>query len=325
MTIHTLELRNLSDHQLLSATENIVKTEREILLSVLQHLREIDRRKLYSALKYKSLFEYVVKKLGYSEDQAFRRISAMRMLKSFPAEMAQQIESKLQEGTLCLTHLNMAQSLFKKEEAHQKISIENKMDLFAKLENTSTREAERIVIEQSSQSANFPTEKIRPINDNLSELKVVLSLEQLGKIQKLKGLLAHKNPKMAFPELLEILLDLAIAKLDPGQKPAAPRVKATPDGSDLNLKFPLLKSGAIQSKQNSRYISAELRREIWRKCQSRCVNCKSTFALEIDHIQPLAHGGKSEVTNLRLTCRSCNQRAAWKKIGPEKMQKYLDL
>ncbi len=69
MAINSNDLRKLDDRELLSATENIVKAEREILICVLHHLREIDRRKLYSALKYKSLFEYTVKKLGYSEDQ----------------------------------------------------------------------------------------------------------------------------------------------------------------------------------------------------------------------------------------------------------------
>jgi hypothetical protein len=363
-----LNLRNLDDRQLLAATETLVKTEREILLSVLHHLQEIDRRKLYSALKFRSLFDYVVKKLGYSEDQAVRRISAMRMLKSFSPEICERIESKINDGALCLTHLNMAQNLFNKEEAFlsQKISSEQKMEVLDKLENTSTREAEKIVIGLSSAPIQIPPEKLRPITDELSELKTVLNKEQLAKIQKLKGLLAHKNPKMSFTELLDVLLDLGIEKFDPGQKVVRtyqPKIAEQKGYCQINSKHlqiskpedsnspnshaaPQLINKTVikkvfsdatkpnQCKESpamdtqlckpttSRFIPAKIKREVWRKHQSQCVNCKSTFALEIDHVQPVAMGGTSEIENLRLTCRSCNQRAARKKLGAHVMDRY---
>ncbi len=364
-----MSLRNLNDRQLLSATEILVRTEREILLSVLHHLQEIDRRKLYSALKFKSLFDYVVQKLGYSEDQACRRISAMRMLKSFSPEVCERIESKINDGALCLTHLNMAQNFFKKEEAilSQKISSEKKLEVLEKIENTSTREAEKIVIGLSSAPIQIPPEKLRPITDELSELKTVLNKEQLAKIQKLKGLLAHRNPNMEFTELLDVLLDLGMEEFDPGQKvvrsyqskifnqkghgqikskliqinksvnshsensPAAQRVPNKTDLDQVNssAKNPNENNESpatnvrLCKPTNPRFISAKIRREVWRKYQSQCANCKSTFTLEIDHIQPLALGGNSEIKNLSMTCRSCNQRAGRNKLGAYVMDRYI--
>ncbi len=125
---------------------------------------------------------------------------------------------------------------------------------------------------------------------------------------------------MEFAELLDFLLNLGIEEFDPGQKTAAPRVVSQKSEKDPKVK----RTNRFDSKQNQRFISAKLRREVWQKYQSCCVSCKSTYALEIDHVRPVALGGKSEMTNLRLTCRSCNQRAALKKLGAEKMEKYLN-
>ncbi|HEY8278906.1 MAG TPA: HNH endonuclease signature motif containing protein, partial [Bdellovibrionota bacterium] len=66
-----------------------------------------------------------------------------------------------------------------------------------------------------------------------------------------------------------------------------------------------------------------LHRQIWERDQSRCTNCGSTYALEVDHILPKAKGGSDDATNLRLLCRSCNQRAAIREFGQAKMQNYL--
>ncbi|NUM89448.1 MAG: HNH endonuclease, partial [Bdellovibrionales bacterium] len=49
----------------------------------------------------------------------------------------------------------------------------------------------------------------------------------------------------------------------------------------------------------------------------------SRYALEIDHRVPRAHGGTSTPENLRLLCRSCNQRAAIQAFGLRKMEPHL--
>ena len=83
----------MSDAVLLETTDKLVAQERGLLISILEHLREIDRRRLFCDLGYNSLFEYAVKRLKYSEDQAGRRIAAMLLLKELP-----EIEEKIEDG-----------------------------------------------------------------------------------------------------------------------------------------------------------------------------------------------------------------------------------
>ncbi|MBX9766475.1 MAG: hypothetical protein K2X47_04310, partial [Bdellovibrionales bacterium] len=65
-------LKSLKDEVLLANIKKLVAQEREILTSVLHHLREVERRRLFSSLGFSSLYSYAVGALGYSEDQAYR-------------------------------------------------------------------------------------------------------------------------------------------------------------------------------------------------------------------------------------------------------------
>lgn len=51
-----------------------------------------------------------------------------------------------------------------------------------------------------------------------------------------------------------------------------------------------------------------VRDRILKKCGYKCVQCKSTENLEVDHIIPLARGGKHNEKNMQILCRSCNRK-----------------
>jgi ATP phosphoribosyltransferase regulatory subunit HisZ len=94
-----MNLKIISNQTLLEATQKLVLEERKLNLDILHHLKEIELRKLHLELGFSSLFEYTVQSLGYSEDAAYRRISAMRLMKSLP-----QIEEKIASGSLSFNH-----------------------------------------------------------------------------------------------------------------------------------------------------------------------------------------------------------------------------
>lgn len=103
-------VKRLGDEALLSKIKALVQEERKLTLSILHHLREVERRRLFAALAYPSLFEYAVRELGYSPSAAQRRISAMRLLRELP-----EMEAKIQEGKLSLPVVAQAQSFFHQE------------------------------------------------------------------------------------------------------------------------------------------------------------------------------------------------------------------
>jgi hypothetical protein len=134
-------LTKLKDAELLSSTKVLVQRERELTMKVLWHLAEIERRKLFSDLKYSSLFEYAVRELGYSEAAASRRIQAMRTLREIP-----ELETKIESGALNLSNICQASRFFremKKAQPEQAFNTEQKKELLSKLENKSAREAEK--------------------------------------------------------------------------------------------------------------------------------------------------------------------------------------
>ena len=77
-------LKSVSDKSLLSRTRKLSERERETVLSILVHLIEIDRRRLYLPLGYSSLYALCLKELKYSESVAGRRIAVVRCIRRFP-------------------------------------------------------------------------------------------------------------------------------------------------------------------------------------------------------------------------------------------------
>jgi 5-methylcytosine-specific restriction endonuclease McrA len=70
----TSSLSHLTDLALHQDFLQIAQSEREILSQVLLHIREVDRRKLFAALGFTSLFDYLTRGLKYSEGSAQRSL-----------------------------------------------------------------------------------------------------------------------------------------------------------------------------------------------------------------------------------------------------------
>lgn len=292
----------------------LIQTERETLTKILHHLREIERRRLFSQLGCRSLFDYAVKHLGYSEDQAYRRIQAMRAIQELP-----EVEEKLKSGTLSLTNLALAQKHFKQEKklAVKNYSIVEKMELINKIIEKPTREAEKIVLSQSSSSGSLIPDKIKSVSEKEIEVRFIANEVLQKKIEKLKGLRAHSKPTISLGELFNELCDLAIEKWDIGRKTGAPQKPC----SKISLVADDVK---IQNLGIEQKLTIKIKREVWKRAQSKCELCHSQYALQMDHIQPKALGGKNNLENLRLLCRSCNQRATIKALGVEQMGRFLN-
>lgn len=278
----------MDDQTLVEKTDQLVNSEREVLASLLRHLREIDRRRLYSALGYKSLYDMVIRRYGYSGDEAFRRISAMRLLKDLP-----EMEERLNSGEISLTHMSLAQSFFQKED----FETREKLELLDQIATKPVREAQRIILSMSAQPELKP-DQVKVVTEDFVELKFAVPKEVLEKIENLKALLAHQDPRVSLGSLFEKLCDLGLKEFAP-------------------------KSSAAPKKRRIVKSLAQIKRDVMARARHQCENCRSRYALQIDHILPRAKGGLDEEENLRVLCRSCNQRAAIEDFGLKKMGMYL--
>jgi len=219
-----VNLKNISDMELDRKLVNLAAQERELLTRVLHHLREVENRRLFSALGYKSLFDYTV-----------RRFLADESL--------------------------------------------------------------------------------------------------LKKLEQLKGLLAHSHADASTGELLHKVCDIAIQRLCPSERKA--RVPGSREKVSKAAIFDAPVPAAPQKHRGKTpagksphiwprpHIPSHIQKEVWQRANCQCQNCGSQRALQIDHIIPVAKGGGSTPDNLRLLCRSCNQRAAIEQFGLRKMQAYV--
>jgi len=297
-----MNLKTLSDEMLMQRTGGLVKEERERLTNLLRHFREIERRRLYSDYKYASLHKMLVGHYGYSDDEAYLRTSAMKLLKELP-----EVEEKITNGDLTLSHLGLAQTFFRKEAKIQQaeVSKDMKLEILSQICDQSLREAERFVLSQSSAPEEHKPDKVRVISEEKMEYRFTADNSLESKIAEVKGLLAHKYPSLSMAELLEVVCDMTIETLKK-------------EKTGAHLKPRITKS----SEEIKSY--AQIQREVWQESHFKCSNCGSFYAMEKDHRHARAMGGSNEKVNLRILCRSCNQRAAIKVFGQVKMDQYIN-
>lgn len=281
-------LKNTTDSELIEKTHTVIRLERESTAVVLRHFEEIERRKLYLEKGYSSLYSMAVKEFGYSDGEAFRRVSSMRCLRSLESDQREDIEEKLESGKLNLTHLTQVQSVIRTARP------EAKAELLLSLEGLSTRESERKIATQVG-SPVPKREVVRPISENETHISLVVDQETMDLLERFQALTSHRNPKGSKAVALKLALQTALQKIDPARKfktPSAPKVES-----------------------DSRHIPNPVKREVWMRDQGRCTftdpktgrRCDSKHLLQLDHRRPFAHYGGHEAENLRLLCHAHHQ------------------
>lgn len=94
-----MELKSLTSNALLESFHRITLEERKVSNTVLLHLLEISKRKLYLERGYPSLFEMLIKEFRYSESAAYRRINAMKLLQDVPEASAAIVSGEINLST----------------------------------------------------------------------------------------------------------------------------------------------------------------------------------------------------------------------------------
>jgi hypothetical protein len=95
-------LGGLSDADLLVATRLLVGRSNQLLAELLAHLAEVEARGAHRTRACSSLYAYCIYELRFSEDEAYRRVTAARLVRRFPL-----LRGAVATGELHLTGLLM--------------------------------------------------------------------------------------------------------------------------------------------------------------------------------------------------------------------------
>ena len=176
---------------------------------------------------------------GQKQFMAGQEQAILRERVSSESELSDSSESELSDGSgggqlrqSASGQINREQIQRQALEAEKRQALERrqKLDLIEKAEGRSSRETERLLLEQSPDSKRIlRKDQVCFLGEGLFEVKAVIDEANHRKLEKLKFLLSHQNPSMGYGDLLGILLDLGLQKHDPslrGQKPSQNRKKA---------------------------------------------------------------------------------------------------
>ena len=246
----------LSDRELLRETSKLVGHERHLQGAIIDHLAEIDARRLYLQRGFSSLFDYAVRELGYSDAAASRRIGAMRLFADAP-----QAREGLRDGSLTLSAAAELQWAFDRQRRRGSISgtasaapagsaptgaaaLDDRAEDSAPAVPSSPPDPEpplvldavgrqKLVEEAAGKSARQvrqmladldpelapPADRVRPLGDGRYELKAIIDADCHRGLEQLRGLLSHLDPRMTMGQLVGRIVQEALDRHDPSRPP----------------------------------------------------------------------------------------------------------
>ena len=247
----------LSDDCLLERTKELSGIEHHLEVVVIDHLREIQKRRLYLRRGFSSLFDYAVRELGYSDAAAWRRIKAMRLCAEIDG-----VRERLQDGTMTLNAAAQLQNAFDRQERKKEraassapggtgfgaaarsqdgsaparpaerkpapvlvLDPEARRELVEQAAGKSSRQVMQLLAEVDPELA-APADRVRPLGGGRWEIKAVIDDECRRGLERLKGLLSHVDPHMTMGQLMGRLVREGFDRHDPARPPRGRRTGA---------------------------------------------------------------------------------------------------
>jgi len=320
-----VSIHKISDEELITSLDNSVKKESQCTFDILLQLAEMDRRRLGASLGYSSLYDYAVRRLGYSPGSAQRRIKAARAIKFVP-----EVYDCLKDGTLSLGVL---------EVISEALRSDNAVTLIRAVHGLSRQEALKVVAEYYPVHTNKQYDEVRPVMahkftslraeaskivENELEYRVSFTAteELKAKLDRAKELVYSKGGDVSLESVLSRALDEYLSKHCPKKRHerrekqrevrerrkneriirAADQVRDA--ANEIARKLPEVDPARLRD------VPQRLKDEVLARDGYCCTfvardgtKCECRVDLEADHIQPFAHGGRTELGNLRTVCR----------------------
>jgi 5-methylcytosine-specific restriction endonuclease McrA len=293
----------LSDDELLSKLDAFAACDRRLNAQIVAHLAEVDMRKLHLDQGYASLYVYANERLGFSEDQAYKRARVAKLVHDFP-EVLDHLESgelTLSSAVVLAPHL--AASCDEAQGEAGETLIEQACGM-------SKRQVERLVAQPPRGG---------DVDDGEPRVKLELWVrkEDLEKFERAMDLDRHRDPSGDSAELFARLVSEYVKQREKERFAVTDRPRTAPGRETKS-------TATTAPGRSSKDVPAATKRQVYLRDEQRCTfvgpsgtRCANTGFLEIDHVMPRALGGGNQLGNLRLLCRSHNGRAAEHSLGVE--------
>jgi hypothetical protein len=318
-----MKLTDLSDAQLLSSLKTLCGQSRVVLARMLAHLVEVEERSLHLEAACPSLFQFCVRTLGMSDDEACRRIQAARLARRFPQVLERIERGDLTLSTLGLLHDALTEATYDElvEAAAGKTKAEvqallakrsPKPDVPAAITTIPTQAPiAALGVEPASVSpavtASGP--QLVPLSETRHKVQFTASDQLRKKLERAQDLLRHANAGGDLEVVVERAVDLLLEKLEKLRLGKTSRPRRSSENTE------------------PANVPRATRRAVFERDGERCTftdadghRCPATTWLELDHIVPRAVGGTHEPGNLRVRCRAHNQLYAEQAFG----KKYVE-
>jgi 5-methylcytosine-specific restriction endonuclease McrA len=201
----------LSDAELLAATRGLVGRSNQLLAALLAHLGEVDARGIHRTRACSSLYAYCIYELRFSEDEAFRRVAAARLVRRFPA-----LWDAIAAGELHLTGLLML---------GPHLTEENVSEVLLRARHRTKREIARLV-RQLDPLPDVPA-RIEPLGPALARVAPSEPTwdEFVRSLRPVRELAPGERPRDWTANANDVETETAL--------PTEPQAHAPPGGADL--------------------------------------------------------------------------------------------
>jgi hypothetical protein len=343
-------VESLSSSQLLSATRELVQRSRGAEADLLEHLGEIDERKLYLGGPHPTMFIFCVSEYGFSEDVAYQRLTLARAARRLPA-----ILDALRSGRVHLTGLRLLAP---------HLTAENVAAVLAEATGKSTRQIEELVARlapkppvptvirkvpaqvtpetpppslfETAATAASPQDSspatewgpapataavprrdeqravIKPLAEETFKFQFTASRACRDKLRQAQDLLRHRVPDGDVGTIMEKALEVLIERVTKERFAEVRKPRRT----------------AAEPISGSRHIPNAIQREVFERDGGRCTftdeqgrRCEEKGWIQFDHLDGFARTHLHDAGRIRLLCRAHNQHAAERMYGREFMQR----
>jgi hypothetical protein len=317
----------INDETLSAKLHQFAGSERRAVGNFLLHLNEVIRRRLHLAKGWSSAFKYLVGEFNFSEPTAAKRLASARVVSVFPESL-----EYLLDGRVHLTGFYLLSKYLKEDNwrdammacsGKSKVWIEDYIArTFVTVPAAPKRDvvravavAPRVIQVEEARSASLliaepfvqqPALQLDAPSQEFVRISTTVDRETLKKLQRLQDILGVNG----LGEVIAKAADVCLKKVDPSIAP--PRAK-----------LPMAAT-------TKRFIPKALKHQVFTKGQGRCTfvgsdhrRCEEQRGLQVDHVLPLALGGKTEGGNLRILCAAHNRFMARTLLGDKMMDQFL--